>query len=129
MLVVKDFKVSHSTQFNPNQIGEIMPTTAHLTWTPSTVNSDGSAATNLAGYDIDYRINNQPQTMIQVNDPAASSEDIPNLPNGPLAFRIRGRDDDGTVGPWTMYANIDTSSANIVPSQVAGFNVGFTATP
>ena len=131
MQVVKDFKVnlSNSALFNPNQRGNFMPTTAQLTWTASTQNNDGSAANNLAGYDIDHRIDNVAQPIIPINNPAAESADIANLPNGPLAFRIRGRDSDGTVGPWSQFINIDSSSANITPSAVAGFDVTFTATP
>ena len=56
----------------------------------------------------------------------AEIAEIDNLPDGPLAFRIRGRDNDGTVGPYTQFVNIDSSAPAVTPSSIGGFDVTFT---
>ena len=93
------FKTSGSSN-NGSQGGPAGPvtscgSTATLTWTPPTTRTDGSALTNLAGFNIYY--GNSPTGLAnELNVPSAglSTYVISNLPAGNYFFAMTAYDSD-----------------------------------
>jgi hypothetical protein len=73
--------------------------TATLTWTPPTTNSDGSALTNLAGYQIAYGTTaNTLNNSVKVTNPGTSSYTINNLTSGTWYFAVQAYTNSGVQG-------------------------------
>lgn len=65
-------------------------TQAMLTWTPPTLNTDGSSLTNLAGYRVSYGVTAAALTQTaQIANPAATGHTIANLTAGTWFFGVR----------------------------------------
>jgi hypothetical protein len=70
--------------------------TATLTWLPPTQNSDGSALTNLAGYEVDYgTAANALNKTLTVANPAQSSFTVANLASGTWYFAVKAYTNSG----------------------------------
>lgn len=72
--------------------------TATVTWSAPTLNSDGSALTNLAGYEVDYgtsasALNNS----VKIANPAQTSYALSNLTSGTWYFAVQAYSNVGTV--------------------------------
>lgn len=71
--------------------------TALLSWTPPTLNTDGTSLTNMAGYRISYGTSSTALTQsVQVANPGASSYTISNLAPGTYYFTVRVYTTNGT---------------------------------
>lgn len=79
-------------------LGGIPATSARLTWNPPTTNVDGSPLTDLKGYQLLYGSSPGNYTKtVDINDPAATSKQIDNLPSGTTYFAIRAVAASGQV--------------------------------
>lgn len=78
---------------------------ATLSWTPPTQNSDGSALTNLAGYEILYgqTANNLTQT-ISITNPSINTFVVDNLTSGTWFFAVMARNAIGITSPLSNVA-------------------------
>jgi len=78
---------------------------ATLSWTPPTLNTDGTALTNLAGYRILY--GHDPEDLdhsVYIPDPAAHSFEFATLDAGTWYFSIVAVNAGGLEGPATAPA-------------------------
>lgn len=67
--------------------------TASISWTPPTTNTDGTALSDLAGYNIYYgTVSGSYPNKVVVNNPGLSSHLIENLASGTYFFVIRAYD-------------------------------------
>lgn len=75
------------------------PTTsgsAKVTWVPPTQNSNGTALTNLAGYEVDYgTAANALNKTLTVANPAQSSFTVTNLASGTWYFAVKAYTNSG----------------------------------
>jgi Putative Ig domain len=71
--------------------------TATLHWTPPTLNTNGTALTNLAGYKINYGISASSLAQtVQITDPAATNGTVTGLTSGTWYFAVISYNSDGT---------------------------------
>ena len=86
-----------------------VPTTsgaATLTWLPPTQNSDGSALTNLAGYEVDYgTAANALNKTLTVGNPAQSSMTVSNLASGTWYFAVKAYTNSGVKSALSTVAS------------------------
>ncbi len=84
--------------------------TASLSWTPVTQNTNGTLATDLAGYEIHYGTSPTAldNTLIEA-DPAQTSYAVTNLPPGTWYFAVAAYATDGTTG---VLSNIASKTIN-----------------
>jgi hypothetical protein len=69
---------------------------ATVTWDAPTANADGSALTNLDGYQIDYGTDSAALTnSVQVPNAGATSYTLSNLPSGTWYFTVRAHTNSG----------------------------------
>jgi hypothetical protein len=69
---------------------------ATVSWTPPTQNSDGTALTNLAGYQIDYGTSSSALTKsVQVANPGAASYTLSSLASGTWYFAVQAYTNSG----------------------------------
>lgn len=69
-----------------------------LSWQPPTENTDGTALTNLAGYEIYYGTQSQSYTSdVKVTNPGLTTYVVDNLPAGTYYFAIAAYDSTGVV--------------------------------
>jgi hypothetical protein len=69
---------------------------ATVTWQPPTQNSDGSALTNLAGFQVDYgTAANALNKTLKVANPAQSSSTVTNLTSGTWYFAVQAYTNSG----------------------------------
>lgn len=83
--------------FSINVTAPATADTATLTWTAPTMNTDGSALTDLAGYHIYY--GNSPTSMtttIDVGNPGTTTYTISNLGSGTWYFAVNAYTTNGT---------------------------------
>lgn len=83
-------------------------TTATVTWTIPTTNTDGSALTNLAGFQVFRRMNNPDLNggeMTPVNDPKATTYVFKNLLPGTHYFGVQAVNADGVPSMMSNVAN------------------------
>ena len=86
-------------------------TQALLTWTPPTLNTDGTALTNLAGYRVSYGASSQQLVQTQqVANPGATSYTITNLTPGTWYFGVKAYTTQGS----------ESALSNIVSRAVTG---------
>jgi hypothetical protein len=79
---------------------------ATLTWTPPTLNVDGTALTNLAGYRISYGASATALTQtVQVAVPGATAYTIGNLAPGTYYFTVRAYTSNGTESAQSNVAS------------------------
>jgi Putative Ig domain len=72
--------------------------TATVTWSAPTLNSDGSALTNLAGYEVDYGTSASALNQtVKVANPAQTSYAVSNLTSGTWYFAVQAYSNVGTV--------------------------------
>lgn len=84
-------------------LGGVPPNSAKLAWDPPTKNTDGSALTNLKGYQIAYGPTPGNYTnTVDINDPAATTHQIDNLRSGTWYFAIRST---ATTGEVSVFSN------------------------
>lgn len=70
--------------------------TASLSWTPPTTNADGTALSDLAGYNIYYgMVSGSYPNKVVVNTPGVSSYLVENLASGTHYFIVRAYDFSG----------------------------------
>jgi Fibronectin type III domain len=82
------------------------PGTANLTWTPVTQNTDGTPATDLAGYQIRYGTSPAAlDTTIVEADPTQTSYVVTNLTPGTWYFAVAAYTNDGTPGVMSNLAS------------------------
>jgi len=84
--------------------------TASLDWTPVTQNTDGSLATDLAGYQIHY--GTSPATLsntIVESDPSETSYVVTNLAPGTWYFAVAAYTSDGSTG---VLSNVASKTVN-----------------
>lgn len=75
-------------------------TSVTLNWTPPTENVDGSALTNLAGYDIHYGTTSGNYTQkVAVSNPGLATYVVTNLTPGTYYFSVAAVNSDGTESP------------------------------
>ncbi|MBM0103955.1 putative Ig domain-containing protein [Steroidobacter sp. S1-65] len=71
-------------------------TSATLSWTPPTQNTNGSALTNLAGYRVVYgRDSNNLDQTIQIANPGLSTYTVSNLTSGTWYFAVKAYSSTG----------------------------------
>lgn len=86
-------------------------TSALLTWTPPTLNTDNTPLTNLAGYRVHYGASATSLTQTaQLNNPATTTYTISNLTPGTWYFGVRAYTTQGS----------ESSLSNIVSRAVTG---------
>jgi Putative Ig domain len=87
-------------------VSESRTGSALLTWTPPTLNTNGSALTNLAGYRIYYgnSANKLDRTQAVAN-PGLASYMIENLPSGPWYFVVHAYNSAGAESPASNIVN------------------------
>jgi Putative Ig domain len=79
---------------------------ATLSWTPPTLNSDGSALTNLDGYEIVYgRSSSSLDQTISLTNPSLSTYVVDNLTSGTWFFAVMSRNSNGTMSPLSNIAS------------------------
>jgi len=80
--------------------------TATITWTPPTQNSDSTALTNLAGYQIDYGTSSGALTKtVLVASPGASSYTLSNLASGSWYFAVQAYTNSGVKSAMSTVVN------------------------
>ena len=72
-----------------------------ITWTPPTLNIDGSPLTDLAGYKIYYGPTNGDYTEGSVNVGLTASYDTNTLPSGYYCFVVVSYDFSGNESPYS----------------------------
>lgn len=76
--------------------------TAKLTWTPPTQNTDGSALTNLAGYELRWGTTpDATEHSASISDPRTTSFDVNGLGQGTWYFRIAAKNTAGELSAFT----------------------------
>src|ERR1700722_3112948 len=87
-------------------VNQISNGTATLNWTPPTENSDGTALTNLSGYQIQYGTasNNLAQT-VQVTNAGLTSYTLSNLTAGTWYFAVTSYTSAGTQSSMSNVAS------------------------
>lgn len=76
--------------------------TATLTWTAPTTNTNGSALTNLAGYEIHYGANAGALTnTINIPNPGATTYVVSNLTAGTWYFAMSAYTNTGLASPMS----------------------------
>jgi hypothetical protein len=79
---------------------------ATLSWTPPTQNTDGSALTNLAGYEIRYgRSENDLSNSISVSNPSISTYVVENLSSGTWYFAVTAVASNGAMSGLSNIAS------------------------
>jgi len=80
--------------------------TANLNWTPVTQNTDGTPATDLAGYRIHYGTSPAAlDSTITEADPTETSYVVTNLSPGTWYFAVAAYASDGTAGVMSNVAS------------------------
>lgn len=70
-------------------VNQVSSGSTTLTWTPPTTNSDGSALTNLAGYNVYYgTVSNNLNQVIKLANPGLASYTVTNLAAGTWYFSV-----------------------------------------
>lgn len=84
---------------------------ATLSWTPPTQNTDGSAYTDPAGYQLNYGPGPAPidlpgnlSTVVSIDDPATTTFVISGLAIGDWSFVIRAENMRGVLSDWSNTA-------------------------
>jgi hypothetical protein len=79
---------------------------ATLSWTPPTQNSDGSALTDLAGYEVRYgrSADDLPQS-VQLSNPSLSTCVVENLASGTWYFAVAAVNTRGVTSPSSNVAS------------------------
>lgn len=81
---------------SPDPVTPPVTDTATLSWTPPTLNSDGSALTNLVGYRIHYGSSPEALTQtVQIASPTTTRYELSNLSPGTYYFAVRAYRSDG----------------------------------
>ncbi len=76
--------------------------TAKLSWTPPTQNTDGSALTNLAGYEVRWgKTPDATEFSATIADPRATTFDVNGLGQGTWYFRIASKATTGEMSAFT----------------------------
>ncbi|HEY0941112.1 MAG TPA: putative Ig domain-containing protein [Steroidobacter sp.] len=79
---------------------------ATLSWTPPTENSDGSALTNLAGYEVHYGQNRDSlDQTVRLDNPSLTSYLVENLSSGTWYFAVVAVNSAGTTSPLSNTAS------------------------
>jgi hypothetical protein len=82
---------------------------ATLSWTPPTINTDGSSISNLAGYRISYGTSaNALSQTVQIANPGVTTYSLGNLSPGTYYFAVRAYTSNGTES-----ANSNVSSKTV----------------
>jgi hypothetical protein len=88
---------------------EVLPAgSVQLTWTPPSLNADGSMLNDLKGYRIRWR--NQPgpySNLIEINDSSANSSTVSNLSPATYFFVVTAVDLSGNESVFSNEATID----------------------
>jgi hypothetical protein len=80
--------------------------TATLSWTPPTENSDGSALTDLAGYQVHYgRSQSDLSQMVTLNNASLSTYVVENLSSGTWYFALVAVNGRGTTSVFSTVAS------------------------
>jgi hypothetical protein len=83
---------------------------ATVSWVPPTTNSDGSALTNLAGYQIDYGTSSGALTKtVKVTNPGTSRYTVTNLPSGTWYFAVQAYTNSG------VQSALSNVSSKVIP--------------
>jgi hypothetical protein len=80
---------------------------AHLSWVPPTENTDGTALTDLAGYDIYYgRGPGDLNYVVELNNPGLSQWTIEELPGGTWYFALVAKSAAGMVSAMSNVTSL-----------------------
>ena len=86
------------------------PGSVLISWTPPTQNTDGTALTDLAGYEIRYgRSASSLDQWVSIDTVGMADYTVPNLASGTWYFSVSARNQGGILSP---------------PSEVVSKNVG-----
>lgn len=95
-VTVSDGKASASTAMFAITVTSVGNGSVTLSWTPPTQNDDGSALTNLAGYEVRYgRDANTLDQSVQVTNPSVNTFVLENLAAGTWFFALRSLNQAG----------------------------------
>lgn len=87
-------------------VTEVATGSASLSWLPPTLNSDGSALTNLAGYEVHYgRSANDLAQSVALSNPSLSTYVIENLTSGTWYFAVLAVNSGGVTSPLSNVAS------------------------
>ena len=81
-----------------------------LSWQPPTENTDGTALTNLAGYNIHYGTQPQDYTsVIKVANPGLATYVIDSLPAGTYYFSVAAYNASGTESSFSPELSVSVN--------------------
>jgi|JRYD01.1.fsa_nt_gb hypothetical protein len=87
-------------------VSDVATGSATLSWTAPTQNTDGSALTNLAGYEIHYGRNaSSLDRLVRLDTPGLTTYMIENLSTGTWYFAIAARNSQGVASSLSSVAS------------------------
>jgi hypothetical protein len=103
--------------------------TAALSWTPPTQNTDGTALTNLAGYDVLYGSSCTALSQtLTLKDPSLTSYQM-QLPPGPYCFAMKSYNTNGDRSPAPGNTATKTVTVGPAPTCTSTVHVDVTVLP
>jgi putative Ig domain-containing protein len=97
-VTVSDGKASASTALFAITVTAMGTASVTLSWTPPTQNEDGSALTDLAGYEVHYgQSEGALDQFVQLSNPSLSSYVVENLSPGTWFFALRSINRQGVA--------------------------------
>ena len=105
-ITVSDGEASASTSAFSITVSSVGNASVTLSWTPPTANEDGSALTDLAGYEVQYgRSQASLDQSIQVTNPSVNTFVVDNLSTGTWFFAVRSVNRQGVSSQTSSVAS------------------------
>ncbi len=105
-ITVSDGEASASTSAFSITVSSVGAASVTLSWTPPTANEDGSALTDLAGYEVQYgRSQGALDQSIQVTNPSVNTFVVDNLSTGTWFFAVRSVNRQGVSSQTSSVAS------------------------
>jgi len=105
-ITVSDGKATASLGPFTITVAQVASGAATLSWLPPTENTDGSALTNLAGYEVRYgRDRNNLSNSVRIDDPSVTVYVIENLTSGTWYFAVAAINSQGIASELSNIAS------------------------